>query len=140
MSNKLYIGNIPFAATEDTVAELFAEYNPISINVVNDKATNKSRGFCFIEFEDEDYAKDAMRGLQGADLGGRSIFINVARERAKVKYCCIDMRQHFALINYDYRDRQFNVVDRNSQLVQIHFCPWCGTPLTRLIQDDPERI
>jgi|GEM_PF-6856969 len=139
MNKKLYIGNIPFAATNESISELFAKFDPISISMVTDKDTGKSRGFCFIEFESESTAKNAMRSLQGANLGGRSIFINVARERTKVNYCCIDLRQYFSLINYNYHDRQFNLIDRNSQLVHIHYCPWCGTPLLRLIQNDQEQ-
>ena len=78
---KLYIGNLPFTATEDEIKELFGAHGTVhSVALINDRETGRPRGFGFIEMEDEE-AGAAISALEGTDFGGRSLRVNEARPR-----------------------------------------------------------
>jgi RNA recognition motif-containing protein len=79
VAKKLYVGNLPFSSTEDQVKEYFGQFGEIlSVKVITDRATGRSRGFCFVEMEKAD---QAMTELNGKEFGGRKLMINEARER-----------------------------------------------------------
>ena len=79
MATKLYVGNLPFNATEEEVRELFSQVGDVqSVKVITDRETGKSRGFCFVEMDNADAA---ISELNGKDLGGRKITVSEARER-----------------------------------------------------------
>jgi RNA recognition motif-containing protein len=79
---KLYVGNLPFSATEDSVRTAFAAHGTIeSLALVMDRETGQPRGFGFIEMSSGD-ASRAMQALNGADFGGRPLKVNEAQERA----------------------------------------------------------
>jgi len=79
---KLYVGNLPFTATEDTVRALFASHGTVEkISLITDRDTGRPRGFGFIEMSNAD-ASRAMQALNGHDFGGRPLKINEAQERA----------------------------------------------------------
>jgi RNA recognition motif-containing protein len=79
VAKKLYVGNLPFSSTEEQVKELFAQCGEIlSVKIITDRATGRSRGFCFVEMENAD---QAMSELNGKEFGGRKLMINEARER-----------------------------------------------------------
>lgn len=79
--NKLYVGNLPYSVTEDELKNLFAKYGEIvSANVITDKYSGRSKGFGFVEFETEEQAK-AAEELNGKDLEGRPLKVNIAREK-----------------------------------------------------------
>ena len=79
---KLYVGNLPFSATEDTVRTAFAAHGTVeSIALVMDRATGQPRGFGFVEMSSGD-ASRAMQALNGADFGGRPLKVNEAQDRA----------------------------------------------------------
>ena len=81
MAKKIYVGNLPFSATEDEIRELFSQHGTVhSINLINDRETGRPRGFGFVEMDDEN-AKAAIEALNGQDLGGRSLRINEAKDR-----------------------------------------------------------
>lgn len=81
MSKKIYIGNLPFSATEDEIRELFSKHGTVeSINLVNDRETGRPRGFGFVEMDDEG-ATAAISALDGTELGGRNLRVNEARPR-----------------------------------------------------------
>ena len=81
MGKKLYVGNIPFSATEDELRSLFEQHGSVeSINVITDRETGRPRGFAFVEM-DESAADAAMQALDGKDMGGRSLRVNEANER-----------------------------------------------------------
>lgn len=81
MAKKLYVGNLPFTATEDEVRALFAEHGEVqSVALINDRDTGRPRGFGFVEMEDADAA---MQALDGTDFGGRTLRVNEARERER---------------------------------------------------------
>lgn len=76
---KLYVGNISWNSTEDDVRKYFAQIGEVSsVNIITDKETGKSRGFCFVEMENAD---EAIKQLDGKELGGRALKVNEARER-----------------------------------------------------------
>lgn len=79
MAKKIYVGNLPFTATEDDIRDLFAQYGEVhSVNLISDRETGRPRGFGFVEMEDAD---QAISALDGQDFGGRSLRVNEARER-----------------------------------------------------------
>ena len=81
MSKKMYVGNLAFQSTEDDIQNLFAQYGEVkSINLITDRETGRSRGFAFVEMDDE-AAKNAMQSLDGTDLDGRNLKVNEARPR-----------------------------------------------------------
>jgi RNA recognition motif-containing protein len=80
---KLYVGNLPFTATEDAVRTLFAAHGTVEkVSLINDRDTGRPRGFGFIEMSNED-ASRAMQALNGQDFDGRALKINEAQERPR---------------------------------------------------------
>lgn len=80
---KLYVGNLPFSATEDSVRELFAAHGTVEkVALVNDRDTGQPRGFGFVEMSSAD-ASRAMQALNGVDFGGRPLKINEAQDKAR---------------------------------------------------------
>ena len=81
MAQKLYVGNLPFSATEDSVRDLFAQHGGVvSVRLITDRDTGRPRGFGFVEMDD-DAAKEAMAALDGTEFEGRALKVNEARER-----------------------------------------------------------
>lgn len=79
---KLYVGNLPFRATDDDLRDMFSQHGDVvSANIVMDRETGRSRGFGFIEFQDEEAGKKAIDELHGTDFGGRDLVVNEARPR-----------------------------------------------------------
>lgn len=77
---KLFVGNLPFSMTEDGVTQLFAEYGEIAeIKLVLDRETQRSRGFAFVEYAEEESAQKAIEALHGQEIEGRELVVNVAR-------------------------------------------------------------
>ncbi|MED5262408.1 MAG: RNA-binding protein [Myxococcota bacterium] len=83
MVKKIYVGNLPWSASEDEVREYFAGIGEVhSVAVITDRETGRSRGFGFIEMDDADAAK-AIAELDGKDMGGRPLRVNEAQERQR---------------------------------------------------------
>lgn len=79
MAMKLYVGNLPYTATEASVRELFSQHGTVlSVVLPTDRETGSPRGFGFVEMEN---AQQAMTALDGQEFGGRALRINEARER-----------------------------------------------------------
>jgi RNA recognition motif-containing protein len=77
----IYVGNLPWNSTEEDVRAMFEQYGSVSsVKLVSDRETGKPRGFGFVEMEDEG-AQAAIEALDGSDVGGRSIKVNVAKPR-----------------------------------------------------------
>ena len=84
MASKLYVGNLPFDTTDVDLEEAFSVHGTIaSANVITDRETGRSRGFGFVEFENEGDAQTAQAALDGQDFGGRTLRVNEAQERQK---------------------------------------------------------
>lgn len=77
---KLYIGNLPFSATETDLREVFGAHGTVTDAIVMmDRVTGRSRGFGFITFSSPEEGKAAIAALSGADMGGRNLTVNEAR-------------------------------------------------------------
>jgi RNA recognition motif-containing protein len=80
MGSKLYVGGLPFAATEAQLTTLFAAHGTVeSARVIADKFTGQSRGFGFVEMSAPEEAKAAITALNGSQMDGRSITVNEAK-------------------------------------------------------------
>jgi RNA recognition motif-containing protein len=78
---KIYVGNLPFSATENDVRALFEQHGTVqSVALINDRETGRPRGFGFVEMSSAD-AQRAIQSLNGKDMGGRPLRINEAQER-----------------------------------------------------------
>ncbi|MGE4294608.1 MAG: RNA recognition motif domain-containing protein [Campylobacterales bacterium] len=78
---QLYVGNLPYTASEDQVRSTFAAYGNVqAVRMMMDRETGRFRGFCFVEMDDQDALK-AIENLDGKDMGGRNLRVNEARER-----------------------------------------------------------
>ena len=82
MSKKIYVGNLPFTSSEDEIQDLFAQHGAVhSVKLITDRDTGRPRGFGFVEMANSSEAKEAIDELDGADLKGRNMKVNQARER-----------------------------------------------------------
>jgi len=82
MSNKLFVGNLSFDTTENDLQDAFAAYGTVTeANLMMDRMTNRPRGFAFITMSTAEEAEKAIAGLNGRDLGGRALTVNVAKPR-----------------------------------------------------------
>ena len=83
MGKKLYVGNLPYEATNSDLEELFRQAGtPVSATVLMDRDTGRSRGFGFVEMSSDDEAQSAIQMFDGHDLKGRRLKVNEAREQA----------------------------------------------------------
>ncbi len=84
MSKRLYVGNLPFTATEEEIRNLFeAEGRKVeNVSVISDRETGRPRGFAFVEMTTQNDADSAVQKLNGFQLGGRTLTVSEARERS----------------------------------------------------------
>jgi RNA recognition motif-containing protein len=83
VGNRLYVGNLPYSVTDDSLREAFSPHGEVvSASVVMDRATGRSRGFGFVEMSTGEQAEKATQAMNGALLDGRPLTVNEARERA----------------------------------------------------------
>lgn len=83
MNNKLFVGSLPWAIDNAQLEQLFSQYGKvISAQVLKDRETGRSRGFGFVEMSSDEEAQKAIEALNGSDMEGRKIVVNVARPRA----------------------------------------------------------
>lgn len=79
---KIFVGNLEFGATEDSVRSLFETYGSVdSVRIMTDRDTGRSRGFAFVEMGDSAEADRAITNLNGRELGGRALNVNEARPK-----------------------------------------------------------
>ena len=77
---RIYVGNLPFATTEDDLTALFSSYGKVrKVTVVRDKIDGRPKGFAFVEMEEDDSALAAIEGLDGSSVGGRTVKVSEAR-------------------------------------------------------------
>jgi RNA recognition motif-containing protein len=78
----IYVGNVPFRMTEGELNDLFANYGSVvSCKLIIDRETGRSKGFAFVEMEDDDEARTAIEELNDYEAGGRNLRVNEARPR-----------------------------------------------------------
>lgn len=84
MSN-LYVGNLPWSATDVQLKDLFSQYGEVtSVNIIQDRETGRSRGFGFVEMDQG--ADEAVKNLDGHELDGRNIKVNIAKPKRETRY------------------------------------------------------
>ncbi|HNS71659.1 MAG TPA: RNA-binding protein [bacterium] len=77
---KLYVGNLPYSVNDQSLGNLFSKYgNVLSSTVIIDKMSGRSKGFGFVELEDDSQAQAAIKELNNSDMDGRKINVSVAR-------------------------------------------------------------
>jgi hypothetical protein len=82
LGKKLYVGNLPFSASEDEIRELFERHGAVDkVSVITDRETGRPRGFAFVEMGEGANADAAIQALDGRDFGGRSLRVNEAQDR-----------------------------------------------------------
>ena len=80
MGSKLYVGGLPYSATEQQLSDLFGAHGTVaSARIIADKFTGQSRGFGFVEMSSDSEAKAAITALNGSDMGGRTLTVNEAK-------------------------------------------------------------
>jgi len=84
MSKKVFVGSISWDTTDEGLKDAFSPHgNVLSANVIKDRDTGRSRGFGFVEFENPESAERAIQMLDGTELDGRTIKVDVAQERQR---------------------------------------------------------
>jgi RNA recognition motif-containing protein len=84
MPTSIYVGNLAFATTSNDLRTLFAEYGEVSdAKVINDRDTGRSRGFGFVEMSSKEAAQAAISALDGRDVSGRALKVNLAQPRSR---------------------------------------------------------
>lgn len=80
MAKKIYVGNLPYSAVSEELGDSFSQYGKVlSVRIVTDRDTGRSKGFCFVEMENDEEAIEAITALNGAEYGGRTLVVNEAR-------------------------------------------------------------
>ncbi len=87
MSQKMYVGNLNYATTEESLSDLFAAYGEVqSVAIIRDKFTKRSKGFGFIEMADEQAVDAAIKELDEKEFEGRRLRVNIAQEKPRREY------------------------------------------------------
>ena len=82
MGRRLYVGNLPYSVTESELRTSFSSHGEVvDVKIVTDRETGQPRGFGFVEMGSDEEAKAAINGMNGANLGGRTLTVNEAQER-----------------------------------------------------------
>ncbi|MFA6617861.1 MAG: RNA-binding protein [Candidatus Neomarinimicrobiota bacterium] len=80
----IYVGNLSYETTENDLSNVFGEHGTVSkVNIIMDKMTGKSKGFAFIEMDNDAEGQKAIEELNDADLNGRNLKVNLARPRTE---------------------------------------------------------
>jgi RNA recognition motif-containing protein len=80
--NKLYVGNLSYGTNDESLGQLFAEFGEVvEAKVITDKFSGRSKGFGFVTMKDEETAKKAIEAVNGKEIEGRSIVVNVSRPK-----------------------------------------------------------
>ena len=84
MSKRIFVGSLPFSATEDEIRDLFEAYGAVTdVKLITDRDTGRARGFGFVEMEDDGAADEAIKNLDKSEMGERTLNVNEARERTE---------------------------------------------------------
>ncbi len=83
MGRKLYVGNLPYSADQQTLQDTFSQCGTVeSVNVIMDRDTGQSKGFAFVEMSSDSEAQKAIQELNGTSIDGREIKVNEAKPKA----------------------------------------------------------
>jgi len=79
---RIYVGNLPYSVTEDELRTAFEAYGSVeSVDIIRDRMTREPKGFAFVEMPEKAQAQSAINGLNGKNMGGRTLTVNEARPR-----------------------------------------------------------
>jgi RNA recognition motif-containing protein len=79
---EIYVGNLPYRISEDELRNVFSEYGEVgNVKIINDRDTGRSKGFAFVQMENDAEANAAIQALDGSEMGGRSARVNQAKPR-----------------------------------------------------------
>jgi RNA recognition motif-containing protein len=79
----IYVGNLPYETTEDDLREMFGEFGAVSsVNIIKDRVSGNSKGFGFVEMDDDEAGQKAIDELNGSELKGRNMKVNLARPKS----------------------------------------------------------
>lgn len=79
---KIYVGNLSFEASESDIEHAFSQYGDVkTVNIIKDRDTGRSRGFGFVEMQDQQAGQQAIEGLNLTQIAGRAVTVNEARPR-----------------------------------------------------------
>lgn len=81
MAKELYVGNLPYSTTDESLTQHFAAHNPASAMVIKDRDSGRSRGFGFVKFDNDSDADAAVAALHEQDFDGRPLIVREARPR-----------------------------------------------------------
>ncbi|HOD01450.1 MAG TPA: RNA-binding protein [bacterium] len=82
MLTKLYVGNLPYSINDDSLKDLFSSYgNVVSASIIFDRMSGRSKGFGFVELEDDNEAQRAISEMSEKEIDGRKIVVSVARPK-----------------------------------------------------------
>jgi RNA recognition motif-containing protein len=82
MAKRIYVGNLPFSATEDEVRNMFEAHGSVnSVSLITDRESGRPRGFGFVEMDDDEAADSAISALHQTEMDGRNLNVNEARPR-----------------------------------------------------------
>lgn len=95
MTNRVYVGSLPYATTEARLEEIFSQYGTVtSAKVILDRLTGRSKGFGFVEMSSASEAQAAIEALNGSRLDGRSLTVNEARPPERRPNLEVERRSH----------------------------------------------
>ena len=95
MAMRLYVGNLPYTFNNDQLSELFAQCGTVtSANVISDKFSGRSKGFGFVEYDNDESAKTAIEKLNGMEVEGRALRVNEAKPQEERPQRSFDNRSH----------------------------------------------
>jgi RNA recognition motif-containing protein len=84
MAKKIYVGNMSYSTSEDSVRSLFASYGEVvSVNLITDRYTGESKGFGFVEMAQDEQATAAISALNGKELDGRQLRVDIAQDKPR---------------------------------------------------------
>lgn len=87
MNNKVYVGNLNYDTTEETLRNLFQEHGEVvSVKVITDRFTGSSRGFAFVEMSSPEEAQASITALDGKEVDGRNLKVSEARDKRRDNY------------------------------------------------------
>ena len=82
----IYVGNLPYSATEEELSDLFAAYGPVKrVTIIKDRETGRSKGFGFVVLQDEAQVQGAIEAINGAEFGGRVLKANGSEPKPRFK-------------------------------------------------------
>ncbi len=83
MGKRIYLGNVPFEATEQDIRTFFTGFNVTEVKIITDKETGRPRGFVFVELDSEGAVQEAVADLDGTDMGGRTLKVSEALDKPR---------------------------------------------------------